>query len=318
MSKLQAFLEKAIKEKNRQDSAHLGDRAAYVGASDIAGCPRKAVLSKRTPKERDAKTLLRFTRGHVAENLMAGIFAAGGLKFDREVEVPHPDYPYIRGHIDFLFRSNRRLHVVELKTVSGIPAEPYASWIDQLQTQMGLLELVRPGIPIGGSILALDLNAGEWQEFNSFQPNRVVFELMIGKGRHIWAALNGTEEPKCERGLLCGYCSYRDDCPAMTAPIIDFPQEVAQLARLHLNASRLKAFAESDLKYLRGAVLEFTGSNFRGANHEMVIDASEVEPSETVDARLLKTRFPQIYQQVKKKKAGYTRLKIEPITTAAQ
>lgn len=315
MSRLQAFLEKAIKEKNRQDSAHLGDRSEYVGASDIAGCPRKAVLSKKNPKEHDAKTLLRFARGHVAEGLLAEIFAAGGLKFDRETEIPHPEHSFIRSHIDFLFSSRKRLHVVELKTVDGIPDEPYSSWVDQLHTQMGLLELSRTGLPIGGSILALDLNAGDWREFNSYRPNEVIFNVMIEKGLHIWAAMNGHEEPRTEPGLLCGYCPQRKDCPEFIGEAVELPAEIENLVDGYHSANQQKATTERTLKSLKGNILSFAGNRFKGTtlDQQLMLNVWEVGPSETVDARMLKDKFPEVYDEVKRPKAGYTRLEVRTL-----
>jgi hypothetical protein len=315
MSRLQAFLEKAIKEKNRQDSAHLGDRSEYVGASDIAGCPRKAVLSKKNPQEHDAKTLLRFARGHVTEGLLAGIFAAGGLKFDRETEIPHPDYPFIRSHIDFLFSSSKRLHVVELKTVDGIPDEPYSSWVDQLHTQMGLLELDRPGLPIGGSILAVDLNAGEWHEFNSYRPNELIFNVMIEKGRHIWSAVNGHVEPKTEPGILCGYCPQRKDCPAFIGGVVELPAEIESMVDGYHSAIVLKARTERTLRALKGHILSFAGNRFKGTtlDEHLLLNVWEVGPSETVDAKSLKAKFPDVYSQVKRPKAGYTRMEVRTL-----
>lgn len=156
MSKLAAFLGRAIPIHQQKQSSHLGDRTVYVGASDIAGCPRKATLGKQFPSEHDIKTLLRFSRGHAAQAMYAEFFKTGGALFNEEVEVRHPQFPEIRCHIDFLFYANRqtkRLHIVEMKSTDGIPDEPYASWVDQLHVQMGLLQLtLDPEVEIGGSI----------------------------------------------------------------------------------------------------------------------------------------------------------------------
>ena len=49
----------------------LGDRRDYLGASDIGYCPRKIILEKIHPGEHDLATLLRFQRGHMAEDIIA-------------------------------------------------------------------------------------------------------------------------------------------------------------------------------------------------------------------------------------------------------
>lgn len=314
MSKLQAFLETALKEKNRQNSQHLGDRRTYIGASDIGGCPRKAVMARIQPVEHDAATLLKFARGHAAEDLVYGIFQAGGLTPLREMEIRHPEFPDLLCHIDFLFKAKSgRLHVVELKTTNGLPETPYGSWVDQLHFQMGLLALEYPGAAIGGSILAIDLNAGTWHEFNSYKPDEITFNLLVAKGQRIKACLDMGEAPDVEPGLLCGYCPYRTDCPAFLEGAVSIPDEVRELAKHHLDATELKKMVEKKVNKLKEDILAFTGSCFKGKADSLFINASEVGPSETVDAQALKTRFPEVYQQVKKERAGFTRLDIKPV-----
>jgi len=319
MSKLQAFLENALREQSRKNSSHLGDRSRYVGASDIAGCPRKAVLSKINPQPHDAATLLRFSRGHAAEDLIDSIFRAGGLTPQREVELCHSDFPEIKCHIDFLFHSKAsgRFHVMELKTVGGIPDAPYEGWVNQLHVQMGLLELNNPGAPIGGSILAVDLNAGEWREFNSYTPNRVLFDALITKGRHILASLKQPENAQVEPGRLCGYCDYRADCPAFTEDAVEIPGEIRTLAARYLEKTETKKALDRDIRELKEEILGFTGPDFRGLSDSLQVCAFEVGPSETVDTRRLKEAFPEVYEKVKKERAGYTRLEVARIEKKA-
>ena len=52
---------------NRESDEKLGNRKKYIGSSDVAGCPRKVVLEKQTDSDPDIATLIRFTRGHLAE-----------------------------------------------------------------------------------------------------------------------------------------------------------------------------------------------------------------------------------------------------------
>lgn len=63
--------------------ATLDDRAAYLGASDIAACPRKTIFSKINPHEANLGPLLRFRRGHMAEDIVAAAFSAVGFVDDR-------------------------------------------------------------------------------------------------------------------------------------------------------------------------------------------------------------------------------------------
>lgn len=186
---LLSFIEHALVELNHSKSAELGNRMQYIGSSDVGSCPRKVCLQKTCPAGLpDLSTMLKFSRGHVAETLLIEIFNAGGVKqlYDTQVEVCHPVYP-LKAHIDFLFYADfdgkQQLHIVELKSVSGIPDEPYAQWVDQVNFQIGLLKIKYPKQKIGGSILAIDLNAGELKQFDGFEYNESLFSYLVGN-RH--------------------------------------------------------------------------------------------------------------------------------------
>jgi hypothetical protein len=318
MSRLQAFLDLALNAKSKKDSRHLGNRSTYVGASDICGCPRKAVLSKKHPVEHDSPTLLKFARGHMAEELVDDIFRTGGLTPQREVEIRHPNHPDLLCHIDFLFKSKTgRRHVMELKATDGIPDEPYRNWVDQLHFQMGLLALKYPDTEIGGSILAVDLNKGRYHEFNSYRPNDLIMELLVQKGLHIRSALHGMEEAKAESGILCGYCPYREGCPAFAGEVA-IPEEVLILAHQFLATNTVKKELDQTLSRLKADILAFTGTRFRGTADGLSVVSYEVGPSDTVDAKELKARFPDIYQQIKKARAGSERLEVKTVKAAPQ
>lgn len=315
MSKLAAFLGRAIPTHQQKQSSHLGDRTGYVGASDIAGCPRKAALGKQCPSSHDIKTLLRFSRGHAAQAMYADFFRTGGALFEEEVEVRHPDIPEIRCHIDFLFYANRqtkRLHIVEMKSTDGIPDEPYSSWVDQLHVQMGLLQLtLDPTVEIGGSILAVDLNAGTYHEFNSYTPNRLVFAQLVEKGKHILAAARGECSPRTEPGILCGYCPFRTGCPSHAAAL-DLPREILDAGRKYLELNEQKKALETRLDVLKNNILTFADGTFKGASDGILINVTSVAESVMIDSGKLKRNYPDIYDQVTKPKAGFVKLEIKP------
>jgi hypothetical protein len=316
MARIDDFLKKAIPVHQQQTSAHLGDRTTYVGASDIAGCPRKAVLGKLLPVAHTIKQLLVFDRGHAAQAIFRDYFRAGGASFEEEVEIAHPDYA-IKCHIDFLFRGKQRLHVVEMKSTDGIPDEPYGSWVDQLHVQMGLLRLqVGPDRDIGGSILAVDLNKGVYREFNSHVPHPEVFTPLIERGQHILSALRGECEPNPCPSLLCGYCSYRTGCPAHRA--LEIPEEVTERVAAYERLDRQKKDLEKQLEPLKSELLEFFGGVFHGITADgIAVATTTVAASEYLDAKKIKKEYPFVYQSCKKEKAGYTKLEIKQLPPAA-
>jgi hypothetical protein len=239
----------------KEEGEKLGDRTNYIGASDVAQCPRKAVLSKLNPIKHDVETLTRFQRGHLAENLLKKIFDKTNYCYTTQMELTHPDFPYIKAHLDFVFytKNMRKIGVLELKTVSNIPDNPYESWIQQLYFQMGLLQLQYPESEIKGSILAIDVNSGKIEEFNSFKPFTPIFNILLSKAEKIKKAIDGNcvEWDDIEESLLCSVCPYKTDCPALIkGEKVEFPDDIKQKVK------KLKELAkiEKETKSLKNEI----------------------------------------------------------------
>jgi CRISPR-associated exonuclease Cas4 len=315
MARIDEFLKRAIPIHQKKTSAHLGDRLKYVGASDIAGCSRKAVLGKLSAVEHTIRQMLVFDRGHAAQSMFRGYFQAGGASFEEEVEIAHPRYD-IMCHIDFLFRGKTRLHVVEMKSTDGIPDEPYGSWVDQLHVQMGLLRLQEgPEIEIGGSILAVDLNKGVYKEFNSYAPHPEIFAFLVERGRHIISAMRGECEPKTAPSILCGFCAFRRGCPAHVA--LEIPDEVTDRVAEYERLDRQKKDLEKRLDPMRNELITFFGGSFQGVTEDgIAVATTTIAASETVDAKKLKKDFPDLFKACSKPKAGYTKLEIKKLPPA--
>ena len=242
----------------------LGDRRDYLGASDIGQCPRKVILERMSPHEHDLATLLRFERGHMAEEIAAKVFTAAGFtNFERQVEiqVDSEGVPFIV-HLDFVFtsKSSKVKSILEVKSGS-VPSTPYGSWESQLYAQMGALAEQYPEYVIKGAILSLDLAEGEVGFFNGYQPSDVIFQSLKFKAEDVWAAYQGRlEGEECELptepGLLCGgYCNYLLECPrfaAQEAP--DLVGVVENLQQLQAEEKQLKARIEPLKKNLLSVV----------------------------------------------------------------
>ena len=260
---LTPFFESAVVKLNHKQTATLGDRAKYIGSSDVAGCIRKASLQRKNPTQPNVSTLLKFARGHVAETLIDNIFQAGGVKhlYDTQVELTHPTLP-MKAHVDFLlytdFEGNPDLHVIEVKSVSGIPDAPYPQWEDQLAYQLGLLRMQYPEGALGGSILAIDLNAGQIMQFNGYKYDSATFNYLYCKGLHLLDVLNGEEEARPSSSHLCGYCQFKSDCPEMTLPKVILPPEIEMLTGKYAELNSTKSLAEREMKSIRQESIEKT------------------------------------------------------------
>ena len=204
----------------------LGDRATYLGASDIGACPRKTILSKLNPPEADLVTLLRFRRGHMAEDIVAAAFTAAGFtNFKRQVEVHYAGDVPVTAHIDFVFISEARktMAVLEVKSPETMPADPYGSWESQLYLQMGLLADSYPAYTVEkGAILAVNFGASGMELFNGYTPQATIYEGLIERASTIWddyqkVMTDETTAPAMEISPLCGYCPFVADCPKFEA-----------------------------------------------------------------------------------------------------
>lgn len=204
----------------------LGDRTTYLGASDIGACPRKTILSKLKTPEADLVTLLRFRRGHMAEDIVAAAFTAAGFtNFKRQVEVRYAGDVPVMAHLDFVFISEARktMAVLEVKAPETIPEHPYGSWETQLYVQMGLLANSYPDYTVEkGAILAVNFGEQGMQLFNGYTPQSLIYEGLMDRASTIWNAYQQyaageLTTPVMEAGPLCGYCPFLMDCPKFEA-----------------------------------------------------------------------------------------------------
>ena len=318
---LTPFFESAVLKLNRNQTATLGNRSEYIGSSDVAGCIRKAYLQRQYPTQPNVSTLLKFARGHVAETLLDNIFQAGGVKhlYNTQVELTHPTMP-MKAHLDFLFyadfEGNPELHVIEVKSVSGIPDAAYPQWEDQLSYQLGLLRMQYPDGKLGGSILAIDLNAGQIQQFNGYEHDDATFNYLFCKGLHLLDVLNGEDEARPSPTHLCGYCQFRADCPAMILPKVALPPEIEMLAGKYAELNSTKSHAEKEMKSIKQELLDFTGPKFSGASDNYSLLVSSIASSMMVDGNLLRSQYPDIYPAVLKERAGYTKLEVKQVRHA--
>jgi len=182
---LMITLQAALQQLAQQQTVEtLGDRSTYLGASDIGACPRKTILAKFNPPDADLVTLLRYRRGHMAEDIVASAFTAAGFSnFKRQVEVRYPGDVPVAAHIDFVFISEARktMAVLEVKSPENMPDGPYGSWETQLYLQMGLLVANYPDYRVEkGAILAVNFGAQGMRLFNGYIP-QVLCDNYLGR-----------------------------------------------------------------------------------------------------------------------------------------
>ena len=264
--------------RQRNTAQTLGDRAAYIGASDIGQCPRTSVLGKIAPKDPDLATLIRFERGHLAEEIVAGALQA--YQPDRQVEL-EASIPYcsqcrcwssqpasgpmhctecghpmqllpLKAHCDFVFADNT---ILEVKSSNQI-TEIHDGWKMQLQSQMLLYEHCTGRSP-QGYILVIDLACGEINIAGPYVSDPVLVPDIIQRGIKIWEgviAASSSPDPentldiKTEPGPLCSWCDYLTTCPVFCGD--QLPDELTDFFQAYLETCK----TEKDASYKKSVM----------------------------------------------------------------
>ncbi len=210
---------------SKKGAVELGDRSAYIGASDIGQCPRKAIMSKLFPNAITLEQQIVFERGHLAEDivhesLLEHCRENKNSSVDAQYEITLPGNSNIKAHIDFVlndFTANSRT-VVEVKTASMVTT-PYDSWINQCIFQQGLLLLEdKFETNVDGYVLVIDLKTGAIAEFK-VDYDEVVFNELVAKAEWLLNQLKNPQDIDFDslplyQSILCGYCNVKDTCPA--------------------------------------------------------------------------------------------------------
>ncbi|OCC15317.1 hypothetical protein DBT_1440 [Dissulfuribacter thermophilus] len=245
---------------------YLGDRSQYIGASDIGHCPRKVVLSKLNGEEIDLATHIKFMRGHLAEDLVAGIYEKYNPQ--RQVELELDDPVPIKIHLDLLFQptTKQEVGVMEVKA-SSIPETPYELWEMQLHFQMGVMAR-HTQKAIKGAIIVVDLNDGDIRRFNGYTPNETIFNGLLKRAKHIWDCITEGTEPETEVTPLCGYCAFIKDCPRFQAD--EIPELAGDVLKV-LEAKDRKKASEAEYKRLASRLLDIVKKKgaFKAGGHRI-------------------------------------------------
>ena len=140
------------RDAERRTAIRLGDRARYVGLSDIAkmlDCPRAALAAKLYPPEHrnTAEALshhITFQRGHWFETGVHQALIGYGVSplSQLEIELVHGDV-LIKAHLDFTLVTDQPhpvVRILEVKSTAKIPATLPESYLMKIGAQTALLK----------------------------------------------------------------------------------------------------------------------------------------------------------------------------------
>lgn len=219
---------------SKQIQKGLGDRSQYIGASDLNnGCIRKTILGKRHKRDLDLQSSLFFMRGHLAELIIMMALRAKKVSFIYQPELVHPDKPYQKAHLDFMFMGKNRIHVLDIKT--GKDGKNLNMYKPQIENQMGLVKLNYPEVEkVTGAICHIDLTSALFKYENGFEFDPEAFAEGQKQVDLIWDIMQypGTEDAHTQKTPLCGWCDSINTCPRFIGselPEVDDPELIEKI-----------------------------------------------------------------------------------------
>ncbi|ECP7515773.1 Dna2/Cas4 domain-containing protein [Campylobacter jejuni] len=287
-------LPKALKKASLQS---LGDRASYVGSSDISSCLRKTYLDKTSENDYDLTTLIRFQRGHIAEGIVKVML--DGLNPISQLELNSSyEGATLKAHIDFALENKDEIVIVEVKSVSTTVSEPYLSWNLQVQYQMAMLAKSKSK-NIRAFVVAINVNTGWFKSFK-IERNEALTQIAFEKAKKLSLALQSRVEPEAEIQLFCGVCPYKATCPLMLKGANELNGELLSVAQSLILLNAKKKELESELDEKKAILEEYMRShNAKKLQvNDSFITLSNDTTSTSFDTKALQKDNPDLYEEL--------------------
>lgn len=290
-------LPKALKKASLQS---LGDRASYIGSSDISSCLRKTYLDKTSENDYDLTTLIRFQRGHIAEGIVKVML--DGLNSISQLELNSSyEGATLKAHIDFALENKDEIVIVEVKSVSTTVSEPYLSWNLQVQYQMAMLAKSKSK-NIRAFVVAINVNTGWFKSFE-IERNEALTQIAFEKAKKLSLALQSKVEPEAEIQLFCGVCPHKATCPLMLKGANELNGELLSVAQSLILLNAKKKELESELDEKKAILEEYMRShNAKKLQvNDSFITLSNDTTSTSFDTKALQKDNPDLYEELFKK-----------------
>jgi len=294
--------------------ADLGDRTKYVGSSDLS-CSRKGILNKRFPPKHTLRTQMKFRRGDIVEDMVAQSLRQAGYNIQHGFEAIHPNKPYLIAHADIYFPlGDDRAFILECKSTEHMPDAAYESWVHQVTYQIGLTLLANPHLKeVTAAVYVMDIISGEEKIFDGFNHSPIIFDFLVKKADGMWRLINEQKITQADpRGyfipthssVLCEYCPFRFDCPALILKTevgcIDL-EPIMAAAENYIDASAAQSVIKKDREKSRSEIMEYMQDYRYGRLGDMLFEIKKSERL-SLDNKKLKEECPEIVEKYTKAK----------------
>lgn len=308
------YVEEGLRRySQKQTQQTLGDRSTYIGGSDLFKCPRQIMLSKKHPVVPSLKDNIIFSRGHLAEGILANAFEGMEFNYEEQYEVIGTDeLEGVRAHIDFLVNFGKTSVLVEVKSVSSPLSTPREAWYYQVLLGIGLMKRAGKNISDRAHIFCVDVNTGWYDSFEVIYTDES-FQQVIQEAKKMVAYLKSPEIPtECKVTPLCAYCKYSVDCPVISKGGVEINGEMMEDLRLLCEFSDKEREAKNGKELVSRRIMKFMDAtrikNLKIGNQFVTLTTRN--SGERVDTQFLKINFPEIYKRCLKESSTYTYLKI--------
>ena len=200
----EAYVEFLVKRAFRRaheelaaDRSGLGSDVVHV--TELTYCLLKSFLERRLGVNYSDDKLVVLGLGHAAHYIVEE-FMGGDAVREFHVEYDFGSFK-LTGKPDLVLDDV----VVELKTASRIPEQPFPHHVLQLQAYLHLLDRRY------GFIVYIDKRRGRVKAYR-VERDPGAWEEIVGRARRLHLALVRGEPPEPEPGPLCRYCEFRSMC----------------------------------------------------------------------------------------------------------
>ena len=299
------------------EAAWLMNRTKGIGGSDIGAIcgvspfssARQIYLNKTgqfqdvlAPND-DAKERMHF--GHILEPVVAEEYQRRtGVKLvDINVTVCHKDYPWALANIDRLMvdENDNPIGVLECKTTSAFMNTEWEngdilmSYIYQLNWYLWILGLER------GAFACL-VGGNKFYHYDVFRNDDLIRDVLLPQAEHFWFEnVRKLKEPELQASDTELVNSLYSDVVKNSEAVFD-TDDVNELAE-HIYTLKKQAKAtDEELTAAINKFKELLQVTEIGYTKDFIIKWSP-RSQERVDTEVLKTKFPEVYAQVKRKTA---------------